>query len=77
MKSSIKTRKLENNTPIGIEFFERIIMFSVGDNEEFQEEIFNFESSSEKMSFNIALGFWFLKDMRLVELNGENSVAVR
>merc|ERR1719223_1807765 len=53
------------------------LMRKVGDNEEFQEEIFNFEVSNEMMSYTDALGYCFLKDMRLLEFEGEDSEAVR
>ena len=53
------------------------LMRQIGNNDQFQEEIFNFEVSKEKMSYTDALGYCFLKDMRLVEFNGEDSAAVR
>ena len=52
-------------------------MRQVGDRDEFQEQAFDFEVSDEKMSYTDALGYCFLKDMRLLDFDVDDPEAVR
>lgn len=53
------------------------LMRQVGDRDEFQEQAFDFEVSDEKMSYTDALGYCFLKDMRLLDFDVDDPEAVR
>ena len=52
-------------------------MRQVGDRNEFEKELFNFEVSGEKMSYTDALGYCFLKDMWLLDFDVDDPEALR
>jgi len=52
-------------------------MREIGNNDKFQEEIYSFEVSDEKMSYNDALGYCLLKDMWLADFEEEDPEMIR